>query len=168
MSNRRKARKAGQPGPNPQCKPIARAEAVRAIAAHVADRTAFVISAPPAMLEGAARCLRKIGTGDCYMDNGLHAVFLLSGEYVALAEGMAGLLPGTTAAVFTVPKTVSAATLSQALQGQEIPANGSQDLVLLHSDENRVEFPRLLAEALALVDPDVAMQLAANDIRTLS
>jgi hypothetical protein len=121
------------------------------------------------VLESAAYCLRCIGGCDCYLDNGLDAVFWLSGEYLPLAQAMAALLPtAMTAAVFTVPKTVSAATLSQALQGQEIPADGSQDLVLLHADENMVEFPRLLVEALALVDPDVPMQLAANDIRTLS
>jgi hypothetical protein len=141
MSNRRKTRNIGRPEPNPQCMPVPRAEAVRAIAAHVADRTAFVISAPPAMVESAARCLRGIGTGDCYMDNGLDAVFRLSGAYVALAEVMAGLLPGTAAAVFTVPKTVPAARLSEALQGQPVPGDGSRDLVLLHADENRVEFP---------------------------
>ncbi len=167
MSNRRKTRKPGQPGPNPQCKPVARAEAVRAIAAHVADRTAFVISAPPAMVGSAARCLRGIGAGDCYMDNGLAVVFRLSGEYVALAEVMAGLLPGTAAAVFTVPKTIPAARLSEALQGHPIPEDGSQDLVLLHVGEDRVEFPRLLLEAVALVDPDAVMQLAANDLRSL-
>jgi hypothetical protein len=143
MSNRRKIRPPSPPGPNPQCRPVPRADAVRAIAAHVADRTAFVISVPPALLESAAYCLRSIAACDCYLDNGLDAVFRLSGEYVPLAEVMAALLPtAMTSAVFTVPKTVSAATLSQALQGQEIPADGSQDLVLLHSAENRVEFPR--------------------------
>jgi hypothetical protein len=165
MSNRRKTR---QPDPNPQCMPVPRAAAVRAIAAHVADRTAFVISAPPAILESAAHCLSGIGEGDCYMDNGLDAVFRLSGQYVALAEVMAGLLPDLTAAVFTVPKTVPAARLSEALQGHPIPEDGSQDLVLLHADENRVEFPLLLVEALARVDPDIAMQLDANDVRRLS
>ena len=168
MSNRRKTRQPGQPGPNSRCMPVPRAEAVRAIAAHIADRTAFVISAPPAIVESAAHCLRAIGEGDCYMDNGLDTVFRLCGEYVALAEVMAGLLPGTAAAVFTVPKIVPAARLSEALQGQHVPEDGSQDLVLLHADEGLVQFPTLLIEALALVDPAAAMQFAVNDVRRLS
>jgi hypothetical protein len=39
---------------------------------------------------------------------------------------------------------------------------------VLHPGSGRVGWPVLLVEALAMVDPQVAMQLAANDLRRLS
>jgi hypothetical protein len=66
------------------------------------------------------------------------------------------------AAVGTVPKTVPARTLSDVL-GQDIPDDGSRDLIFLHGEEGEpIVWPPLFADALAVVDPAAAATIHVN------
>lgn len=143
---------------------IPRESAVRRIAAHIADRDAFIVVVPPGLLDTLAAGLVDVPDWTGYADNGTRMVLrtdqpgaLLVVEAVSVAT-----------AVVIVPKTVPAGVLAEAL-GQEIPADGSQDLVLLHEDERGpLIWPRLFVDALEIVDPAVAAHLHANDLAGLS
>ena len=166
MSNKRRPRRPARGAAT--FLPVDRGQAVRHLAACLADRTAFVISA--SSVGDAASSLCGLSSAECFMDNGTDLVFKLSGDAIAAAALMDELMPGAVAAVFTVPKTVPAAQLAGLLRisADLIPADGSQDLIVLHRSADRIDWPVLLVEALALVDPETAMQLAANDLRNLS
>ena len=135
---------------------IDRDDAVAAIAGAIADRHSFVIVAPPDTVAGLAGCLTTVAGWTGYLDNGTPTV--LCTDQPAAATVLDGLAV-PTAMVVTVPKTVPAATLGEAL-GQEIPADGSQDLVLLCGDEEGpLVWPLLFVDALAPVDPRAAAAL---------
>lgn len=143
---------------------MTRAEAVRVIAGHIADRTAFVISVPPDFVASAAARLGAVRACTWYADNGSGTVMQLTGTSIRVAGALDELLPGLTAAVAIVPKTVPAAELAAAMR-HDIPGDGSQDLVLLH-DDDAVPFtwPLLLVAALDHVDPGFAARLAADEV----
>jgi len=142
---------------------VDRAEAVRVIAGHIADRDAFVISIPPAFVASAAARLHAVRACAWYTDNGTGVVMQLAGRGIQAAGVLDELLPGLTAAVAIVPKTVPAAELAAAMR-HAIPGDGSQDLVLLHGggEADAIVWPVLLVDALARIDPAFVACLVAE------
>lgn len=140
---------------------IGRPAAVHQIAAPLADRSAFVIVTPPDLVADIAPRLGRLPTGwTAYLDNGTPVV-VATGEPKAIALMAALSLPGGITAVVTVPKTVPAVMLTEAV-GQEVPADGSQDLIMLHSGWNRpIIWPMLFVDALEQVDPRATAQIRA-------
>ncbi len=140
--------------------PLDRDRAVADIASAIADRTAFVILGPPHMLPALGYRLTSMPDWTAYIDSG-NPLVLRSQDAVTLCI-VPTLLPA--AAVVTVPKTVPAAALSEAL-GQHVPDDGSRDLVMLHDgDAQPIVWPMLFVDALERVDPKAAAQLRVDDI----
>lgn len=142
---------------------VDRGDAVKSIAGHLADRDSYVITAPPSTLATLSQTLRDVPDWTAYLDGGTPAV---------LHTGLAGALAVVdiltlSAAVIVVPKTVPPSALSTAV-GQEIPTDGSQDIVILMAPDEPVMFPLLFVDALAIVDPHAAAQLYANQTSNLS
>lgn len=140
-----------------------RDQAVKNIAAHIADRDAYVITAPPDTLPRLSRTLDGVPSWSAYLDNGT-PVILRTDRAGALI--VADLLV-ETAGVLIVPKTVPAAALSRVV-GQDVPADGSQDLVVLMPHEGPIFWPLLFVDALDIVDPQVAATLRAHHIPNLN
>lgn len=141
-----------------------RDKAVQRIADRIADRDAYVITAPPDTLPLLSRTLDGIPGWTAYLDSGIPAILHTDRAGALL---VADLLMDT-AAVIVVPKTVPASELSKVV-GQEVPADGSQDLVvLMPPDGGPIFWPLLFVDALAIVDPPVAAQLRAHQIRNLN
>lgn len=159
----RGGRKPGPPPPGLLSFEAAAAE----IAGHIADRTAFIVSVPPALTASAAGRLAAIRDCRWYADNG-EQVIVLAGRGIAMAAALDALAPGSAACVAVIPKTVSAGRLSRVL-GQEIPADGSQDLIVLKPGRRGpFETPVLLVQALDQVYPGTAAAYEAADVRRLS
>jgi hypothetical protein len=111
--------------------PVARADAVSDIGAHIVARDAFVISIPPVLIATAASRLSTLPSCTWYADNGSDLVMRLAVASLPVIKAVEMLLPGMTAAVAIVPKTVPAAQLAAALSHvTEIPEDGSRDLVM--------------------------------------
>jgi hypothetical protein len=145
---------------------IHRDQALKAIAGHIADRDAFVVLVPPAMLDTVTHALRRTPQWRGYIDNGTGIILRADAATATALMPLMGALGIPTAAVLTVPKTVPASVLGEAL-GQHIPADGSQDIIGIH-DGGPLIWPLLFVDALALVDPAAAAQLRALDIATAS
>lgn len=142
---------------------LTRTDAVHTIARHLATRDVYLVAAGPAQLTGIGLALHGIPGTVCYADNGLGPI-LRTDRPEALAL-VAALLPA--AAVTTVPKTVPASVLGEAL-GQHVPPDGSQDVVIVMDDAGHAVYPTLLVEAIDHVDPNVSALLRANDLAHLS
>ncbi|MDJ0341777.1 hypothetical protein [Streptomyces sp. PH10-H1] len=141
-----------------------RPQAVKRIADHIADRDSYVITVPPDALTSFAHRLCDIPDWNAYLDNGTGTV-LHTGHALTL---LACDLIIETAAVVIVPKTVPTAVLTEAV-GRDVPADGSQDIVILTGPAGRPVFwPLLLVDAIEIVDPAVAAQLRANQIHNLN
>lgn len=131
-----------------------RADAVKEIANHVADRDRFLVavslqgfaSCAYAFSEGTVRCWRA------YVDCGGPTV--LCTDDGQLLESFTRGAPGS--AVLAVPKTVPAAVLG-AVFDQAFPEDGSRDLIDLDTDF----WPSLVFEALEAVDPQSAARMRA-------
>lgn len=145
---------------------VPRAAAVRAVANAIADRAHFVIAVPPDHVASVIDRLAGIPRGwTAYVDNGSPMV-LVTGEPGAAV--LLDLVGGAVVAVVTVPKTTSAAVLGGALS-QPVPDDGSQDLVIIHDFEpGPMCWPMIFVDAIERVDPAVAAQLHASDIRSMS
>ncbi len=144
---------------------LGRAEAVDAIASAIADRDAFVIIVPPTLVTALAAPLGDVPAWTAYVDNGTPMVLTTTD---AAALSIVDLLGVPAAAVVTVPKTVPATVLTQAI-GQEVPADGSQDIVLLADPETGfMVWPVLFLDALAKVDPKAAAAIRATDLTAQS
>lgn len=143
---------------------IKRSQAVKAIADQILDRTSYVIITPTDNLTPLVDNLAEhAAKWSAYLDNGTAAVLCTSNaEIVRVVDILIG-----TAAVITVPKTVPAKAISAAL-GQRVPDDGSQDLVVLHAPGEPMFWPLLFVDALDLVDPKVAAELRANQLRNLN
>ncbi|MET8134663.1 hypothetical protein ABZV24_22370 [Streptomyces sp. NPDC005251] len=136
---------------------LARDTAVHQIAQHIADRDAYLVTCPPTTLPILSRALDSLPAWSAYLDNGTGAVLRTDRAGALL---VADLLM-ETAGVLVVPKTVPAVELGQVV-GQDIPADGSQDLVVLMPPGGEPIFwPLLFIDALDIVDPTVAAQLRA-------
>ena len=146
---------------------VPREAAVREIAGHIADRDAFIIGVPPGALAFATKVLRKLDGSACYLDIGVPVVTVLRSPNLGEAADMAATqMPGTAIAVYTIPKTIPARHLSR-LVGRDIPADGSQDLIMLQDCE-AANWPTLLLDAIGRVDPQFAATMYANDSRNMS
>ncbi|MFD7986798.1 hypothetical protein ACFV4M_25920 [Kitasatospora indigofera] len=134
-----------------------RETAVRRIGDALADRTAFVITIPPGTASTLAGRLAPV-TGWCaYLDNGTPTALATSNRKCLRAADALTPMVG----VLVVPKTVPATQLS-AVVGQPIPADGSQDVVVLTSPSHvgsPVFWPLLFVDAVTRVDPRLAAQL---------
>lgn len=152
--------------------PVPRAEAAHDISAHLDDQDAFIVSAPPRALAAATKALGNLRNSACYLDYGYPTVLRMRSPHLAEAAAMTtAQIPGTTCAVFVIPKSACPAKRLQGLLHDmaDIPADGSQDVLLLDATGGkRMEFPVLLVEAFARSDPRFAAQLAANDLRSQS
>lgn len=151
---------------------VPREEAVRDISAHVGGQDAFIVSVPSDALADITQRLRKLAGSTCYLDYGAPAVARFRSPHLPEAMAVArSQPPGTAIAVFIVPKTVPAVHLSKLLgsqlHGVDIPADGSQDLLMIHS-RDRMDWPALLVDAIGEHDPQFAVQLYANDLRNQS
>jgi hypothetical protein len=149
--------------------PVPRAEAVRDIAAHVADRDAFVLAVPPDALAGATDALRNVRGATCYLDCGLPGVIRVRGPHLAQTTALARSQPaGTAAAVFVVPKTLPGARLQELLRCPvDIAADGSQDLLMIQT-RDCFDLPALLVDAIGKYDPGFAASMYASDVRLQS
>jgi hypothetical protein len=153
---------------------VSRADAISDISAHIADQDAFVISVPPGALEVVTHRLRNLRGTTCYLDieGACGDVTRFRSPHLTEAANIAKSQPPDTAvAVFIVPKTIPAARLSKLLgselHGQVIPADGSQDLVMIQT-RDLFDMPRLLIDAIAVHDPRSAAEMYANDLRNQS
>lgn len=142
---------------------LARDRAVQKIAAHIADRDAYLVTIPPEALPRLSRSLDGLASWSAYLDNGTPVVLRTSRAGALLVSD----LLMETAGVLVVPKSVPAAALSKVV-GQEVPADGSQDLVVLASAVGPTFWPLLFVDALAVVDPRMAAQLRANHLPNLN
>ncbi|MET8098131.1 hypothetical protein ABZV29_16875 [Streptomyces sp. NPDC005236] len=143
---------------------LSRDTAVQRIARRIAARDAYVITAPPTSLPRLSSALTELKGWHAYLDSGTPAVMRTDRAGALL---VADLLM-ETAGVIVVPKTVPASELGEVV-GQELPADGSQDLVvLMPTDGGPIFWPLLFVDALALVDPPVAAHLRAQHIADLN
>lgn len=135
-------------------------EGIKHIANQLADRHSFVITVPPGRLMQLADALEAhVPTWTAYLDNATGMVLR-----TPLAGTIRHVTPfAPTAAVVTVPKTVPAEHVSKAI-GQHVPADGSQDIVVLLTPGEPTYFPMLFVNAMELVDPDVAATLRAHEL----
>lgn len=146
---------------------ITRRAAVDAIAAHLADRTAFIVFAPPVLLAEVVGRLRSLPGWTGYLDTGRHTVVQAdTAEFSALGR-VTRVLGTPAAAVLAIPKTVPAAQLAAALR-REVAADGSQDILVISADGGPIHWPMLFVDALEQVDPAAAAQLHAEAIGRLS
>ena len=144
--------------------PIARARAVKDIAAHLADRSAFVVMVNPKVLGPLAGRLHLIPGWTAYIDNGTGIVMRATDIGVLVVIDM--LTPN--AVVLTIPKTTPAATISEALS-EPVPEDGSQDIILLGAKPNAPMFWSLLfLDALERVDPETAGTIRTAAIPNLN
>lgn len=142
---------------------IDRAHAVKRIADHLADRTSWVVTAPPDMLAPLAEALGTIPGWTAYLDGGLPLVLRTDQADVLLAAD--ALV--ATAAVLTVPKTVDASTLGAALS-HPMPSDDAQDVLILRADNGPIYWPLLFVDAVDIVDPQCAAELRANHLPNLN
>jgi hypothetical protein len=130
-----------------------RADAVKEISNHVADRDRFVIAVSLRSFEPYAFGNGTVPTWTAYIDMGGPSVLRTTSPDLLAAQTRAAL--GT--AVLTVPKTVPAALLG-AVFGTALPEDGSRDLIDLTTES----WPSLVLDALEVVDPlDAALMRAA-------
>lgn len=148
---------------------VPRHEVVRALAGHLADRDHWVLYSVGTDLNR----LPDFGTlpdYTGYLDNGTALVMRVRPPNWPLITVTCAMMPPLALRLLlTVPKTVGADTLTELL-GTTVPADGSQDIIGMGDDEQptRYYWPALFVDAVRLVDPAAAAQLAANDIRGLS
>jgi hypothetical protein len=162
VSNRRKAR-SPQPG---AFTILSRQGAVSRIAAAFADRTAYIVAGDMGALATVMERISEPGAV-CFFDQGMTTVLAVKGEPITRMPEVLALLPAPIRAVaiatMTVPKTVPARVLGAAV-GQEVPADGSQDVLMVRSaDASEQVWPVLLIEAIGRSDPESAMAIAAAD-----
>lgn len=138
---------------------LSRTDAADVISESITTGTEYVITVPPNLIQELGQSLDLIPEWTAYLDNGTSAV-MVTKEAGALT--IVHLL-AVAAAVVVVPKTVAPDQLSKAVR-QEIPADGSQDLLILHEGEgDPIVWPVLFVEALAIVDPDAAARIRAEE-----
>src|SRR5262249_40292180 len=123
----RRARRPRRDHPMTTTAVIPRGAAVHAIAAHLADRDAFVLLVPPGMVPTVAHRLANLATTrqarrarwTGYLDIGLPTVLRThSSDALAMLPLVVSHFGATTTAVITVPKTIPATTLAAALGAQ--------------------------------------------------
>jgi len=126
-----------------------RAQAIARLAAHRAERDAYLIAIPPSLIAPAALSLGLIrecvfyldsaGTGDLVTAHGPDA-----GTAVALTAALAGI---PVVAVAVIPKTVAAVAVCAVLGEPDM--DDDRDLRALLQDDESTVWPRFLLDALA-------------------
>jgi hypothetical protein len=145
--------------------PVPRADAVTALADRYGSRDTYLVTAGPGDLANAMKRLGSLPGCACWLDNGTGEVLTFTGDIIAALPALLDALPapGPYAAVLAVPKTVPAADISAAL-GRNIPADGSQDMIMLTApDGDHLTWPMCLVEAIACTDPSTAAGIVRAD-----
>jgi hypothetical protein len=148
---------------------LPRAEAVRRVAAHLADRDAFVVVGGTLgdHTDQWLAALAAVPEWHAYLDHGGPHVMRVAGPDVARVRLLTEAVGLDTLPVAVVPKTVPAARIAEAL-GHPVADDGSQDIVAVSGERGRVDWPALFVDAVAVVEPRAAMQIRAADVRGLS
>lgn len=138
------------------------------IAAHLADRDAFVILADVDMYHDLVRCLDTLDDWTAYVTSADGSILITGDRPVMDVHGIMATLLGTFhAMLFTVPKTVPAAALGKAI-GTFVPVDGSKDIIFCHRPGTVMSWPMVFVDAMRQVDPKVAMQLEASELARMS
>lgn len=138
---------------------VPRDDAVRILAGHIADCTAFLIIIPPGLLaDGAHRLQQLPATWTAYLDNATGTVLTMPDPAGLVAVD--SLIGQRVAAVVVVPKTTPAELLSIAFD-QPIDPDGSRDLILMQEPDGPIGWPTLFVDALGEVDPSSAEAIRA-------
>ncbi|HEX6498986.1 MAG TPA: hypothetical protein VF054_08135 [Micromonosporaceae bacterium] len=133
--------------------------AVREIADRIADRTAYIVTTPGALIGALAERLADVPTWTAYIDNGTPLILATrNATLFGQAENISRLFGVGCAAVAVVPKTVRPALIRCAF-GAHVPADGSCDLLPFVEPGEPVALPALFAAAFAQADPDAAAEL---------
>jgi len=138
-------------------------EAVDRLAASLTTRQDFIILSAPEHINKLASRLRAIPPGwTAYLANRSPRV-LVTGDPILMAASAGMCPPGGVTAVVTAPKsTTPAAALSRIFE-QEIPADGSRDVILLLTPGGQGQvaqsWPLLFINALEQVDPASAASI---------
>ncbi|GAA2347238.1 hypothetical protein [Dactylosporangium salmoneum] len=147
---------------------IDHATAVDRIADCYADRTAFIVLAGLNLDLHVARRLDPFAAWTAYVINTSGMVLVTGDLQLLIAQStLADIVGAQSITMFTVPKTVPARKLSKAL-GQEIPTDGSRDILICSAPGEPIVWPMVFVEVLRRVDPKAAASLEANDLARLS
>jgi hypothetical protein len=141
---------------------VPRGNTVAVIAARYEKRDAYLVAAGPSQVPSALARLAPVAEAIVYLDQGGETVMSATG---AALQVMPDLMETAApcAAVWVVPKSVSAARLGKAL-GDSIPADGSRDLIVLTADDgNHAAHPLILVDAIERVDPAAAGHIRGTE-----
>jgi hypothetical protein len=147
---------------------ITHAVATDRIAAHYADRTAFIILAGLNLDLQVANRLSALPAWTAYAVDASGLVLATDDLNLLTARSiLAGLAGVPSITLFTVPKAVPAVDLGEAL-GQHVAEDGSRDVITCTVPGEPIAWPMVFVEALRRVDPAAAMSLEANDLARMS
>lgn len=140
---------------------VARSELTRQIKSCLMDRTKFIIL-PPAHMAGQVVSIIVSGGVDgfsVYADIGRdEVIFFKNTLEVHLIERY---VPASF--VILIPKTVSAELLGEVL-GQEIPQDGSNDIIALSGESGEIAWPSIFLEVMDQVDPQFSAGIRASKL----
>jgi hypothetical protein len=144
--------------------PMTYADATAAITRHLVDRDAYVLITAVDQASRVARRLAKLPAWTAYMIN--YTEIVLRTDDPAIV-GVLDVCNSTTrvvaAALFTVPKTISAASLGSVL-GVKLP-DDEHDVFNLQLGRDVHVWPALFVDALAPIDPEFVTAMYANHFR---
>jgi hypothetical protein len=145
-------------------KVISRREAVDRIAAHYRGRDAYLVAAGPQQAAGALEALAPVAGCTAYLDQGdSETVMTVTGPALQVMPDVMDAGQAPVAAVVAIPKTVPARRLSRVL-ANDIPADGSRDMIMLTTDDGRhMAYPLILVEAIEQSDQKTGMQIRASE-----
>lgn len=145
-----------------------REDAVRVIAETMAGRNHYL--AVGYATPWLADALDRLPNWLAYLDSGTGVVMSIGaapryGQLLVIAGAVT-----LTAVIAAIPKRgTPPRILRKAFRNDELGRNKEQDMLLLFKDsDNMIYWPSLFVDAMAINDPKIAMQIHANDIRTLS
>ena len=141
---------------------VEREHVIARLAAHRADRDAFILAIPPSLLVAAARGLGMIREAEFFLDSSgtgdlLTAAGPGAGDAVAVTVALSGR---PTVAVAVVPKRVAGVAVCAALGLRDM--DDARDLRALEKPGEPVAWPRFLIDALERVDPDTVRRIEAS------
>lgn len=137
--------------------PITRDRAVTDLAGHFADRDAFVMMVNPTHLAALVERLHLLPEWTAYIDASADDVIRTDDPGVLLLMDV--LMP--RAVVLTIPKTVPAAVIGDALD-EPFPDDGSRDILMLGFTPGApMVWSLLFLDALERVDPAMVAEIRA-------
>jgi hypothetical protein len=138
------------------------------LAAHLADRDVFIVIASPDITALIADQISDLPTWTAYLIDDRGTVTETDElNALTLQRTVCVLIGAQTQALFTVPKTVPATQLS-GLLAEEIPPDGSRDVITITPPGGLICWPMPFVEAIRRIDPRVAAQIEANSLGNLS